>query len=102
VTYRCAKTTLAPDREQLVRQLATTPADDNPYARAELLRQALAETLGEIDALRERLAARDVCEACGDVLMPASPRCERHVHTLPGDPEWTDWQEPPTVMARVE
>lgn len=28
------------------------------------------------------------CCACGDVLLVAYPRCERHVHTEPGDPEW--------------
>ncbi len=45
--------------------------------------------LAELDAARAELAARDLCEACGDVLAHERPRCERHVHTERGDPEWT-------------
>lgn len=36
------------------------------------------------------LQERDVCEVCGVCLMPdPPPRCEEHVHTERGDPEWT-------------
>lgn len=31
----------------------------------------------------------DVCEVCGDCLEPQPVRCERHVNTERGDPEWT-------------
>jgi hypothetical protein len=56
--------------------------DELPAHTARLL-------LREVDELRARLARANVCEACGDVLVPERPRCERHVHTEPGDPEWT-------------
>jgi len=54
-----------------------------PFAEVVRVAQALAdfEARG-----RERT---NVCEACGDCLEPVAPRCERHVHTEPGDPEWT-------------
>jgi hypothetical protein len=52
--------------------------------------QVASDLLAEVDALRAELALRDVCEACGDGLMPEPQRCERHVHTEPGDPEWTE------------
>lgn len=38
----------------------------------------------------EKLAQADVCEVCGDCLLPDPPRCERHAHTERGDDEWSD------------
>jgi hypothetical protein len=45
----------------------------------------LMNALGE---MAEAFYTRDSCEVCGDVLMPEPVRCERHVHTEPGDDEW--------------
>jgi hypothetical protein len=50
----------------------------------------LREVLDEIGAIRERLALRDVCEVCCDVLVTQPSRCERHAHAQRGDPEWTE------------
>lgn len=39
-----------------------------------------------LELLRElSRPAADSCEACGDVLEPERPRCERHVHTEPDE-----------------
>lgn len=47
---------LTTEREALLRRMASTAADANPYARSELLRDGLSELLDEIDALRAELA----------------------------------------------
>lgn len=51
----------------------------------------------ESDVLKHDLAhlkAGGHCEACGVNLQPVPWRCERHVNTEPGDPEWTMDEEP--------
>lgn len=59
---------------------------------------ALTEWQARAEAAEAQLAKADVCEVCGDCLMPEPVRCEKHVHTERGDPEWTFWLdggEPP-------
>jgi len=73
---------LSPEDERELRFCSRAAKITMPGA---LLRDAIAE----LDAARAALARANVCEACGDCLEPVPPRCERHVHTEPGDPEWT-------------
>lgn len=53
------------------------------------LGMALIERDQRITELEAQLAKVDVCEVCGDCLEPQPVRCEKHVHTERGDPEWT-------------
>lgn len=45
------------------------------------------EYVAELEA---KLAKANICEVCKDVLAPQPPRCEKHVHTEPGDDDWED------------
>lgn len=58
----------------------------------QLVVRAMESEKTRADELAAKLAVMDVCEACGDCLEPQPPRCERHVHTESGDPEWQDWR----------
>lgn len=57
------------------------------------LEAELAEARATIAQAQREHEERDVCEVCGDCLMPRPPRCERHAHTEPGDEEWTHGAE---------
>lgn len=62
-------------------------------AAARILERGIS-TRSESDALtvlRRRLTLqRDVCVVCGVHLVPEPVRCEQHVHTEAGDPEWEE------------
>lgn len=55
------------------------------------------------ETIAKALRDGNVCEVCGVCLEPQAPRCEDHVHSEPGDPEWdyepvSAWsKEKPTV-----
>lgn len=51
--------------------------------------QGLETAQKRIAELEAQLAKANVCEVCGDCLEPVPVRCERHVNTERGDPEWT-------------
>jgi len=77
---------------------AQATEDDRSIARlaydGSLTEDEFAHVLANARAERDtmwvrRLDKANVCEACGVCLEPQPIRCKEHVHTEPGDPEWT-------------